>query len=139
MPPSRPPRPETPDDSGSAAARRVRVVTRAILAVGFSASIAVFAAAGARPEDPLTDQLNSKKYLHDLEMYGGKANVLASEFREWFAGLWYGRNLAFTIAALTVLTALVYRFFAIPLPGDPEEEDEDADRPQSPRPGPRRL
>jgi len=117
----------------------VRVVTRAILAVGFSASIAVFAAAGARPEDPLTDQLNSKKYLHDLEMYGGKANVLASEFREWFAGLWYGRNLAFTIAALTVLTALIYRFFAIPLPGGPEEDDEDADRPQSPRPGPRRL
>jgi len=32
-----------------------------------------------RPED-------SKKYLRDLELYGGKANVLTDEFRRWFIG-----------------------------------------------------
>jgi hypothetical protein len=124
-------------DRTGAETRRLRVVSRAILAVGFGAAIAVFVLAGARPEDPLADQHSSKKYLHDLEVYGGKANVLASEFREWFAGLWYGRNLAFTIAALTLLTAWVYRFFATPLPVSSEDED-GADEPE-PRPGPRRL
>ncbi len=116
-----------------AATRRVRLVTRAILAVGFVAAVGVYAVASARPEDPLNEQLTSKKYLHDLEVYGGKANVLAAEFRDWFAGLWYGKNLAFTIAVLTVVAALVYRFFATPLP--PPEELED----NGPRPGPRRL
>jgi hypothetical protein len=116
------------------ATRRVRLVTRAILAAGFVAAVAVYVVASARPEDPLNDQLTSKKYLHDLEVYGGKANVLAAEFRDWFAGMWYGKNLAFTIAVLTVLAALVYRFFATPLP--PLEDLDDVERP---RPGPRRL
>jgi hypothetical protein len=107
--------------------------------VGFLSAAAVFVAAGARPEDPLSDQLSSKKYLHDLEVYGGKANVLASEFREWFAGLWYGRNLAFTIAALTVLTALVYRFFATPLPAASDGDDDADPGSDPPAPGPRRL
>lgn len=130
-------RPRLVDDPAGAAPekiRRIRLVTRAILAVGFSAAVAVFVLAGVRPEDPLNEQLTSKKYLHDLEVYGGKANVLAAEFRDWFAGLWYGRNLAGTIAVLTVVAALAYRFFATPLP--PPEELEDVDRP---RPGPRRL
>lgn len=127
-------RPRLVDDPASAAIRRVRLITRAILAIGFVAAVGVYVAASARPEDPLNEQLTSKKYLHDLEVYGGKANVLAAEFRDWFAGLWYGRNLAFTIAFLTVVTALLYRFFATPLP--PPEELEDVERP---RPGPRRL
>jgi len=132
-------RPRLVDAAGADASRRVRVITRAILAVGFVAALAVYVIAGSRPEDPLNEQLTSKKYLHDLEVYGGKANVLAAEFREWFAGLWYGKNLAFTIAALTVLTALVYRFFATPLPPAEEEEGETEDRHPRPGPGPRRL
>ena len=116
-------RPRLVDDPAGAASeeiRRIRLITRAILAVGFAAAVAVFVLAGARPEDPLNEQLTSKKYLHDLEVYGGKANVLAAEFRDWFAGLWYGRSLAGTIAVLTVVAALAYRFFATPLP-PPEE------------------
>ena len=58
------------------------------------------------------DPLESKKYLHDLELYGGKANILFTEFRDWFAGLWYGRNLAYTVAVLTVITVGVVRFIA---------------------------
>ena len=107
--------------------RRLRLITRAILAVGFGAAIAVYFVAGARPEDPLADQLSSKKYLHDLEVYGGKANVLAAEFREWFAGLWYGRNLAFTIAVLTLSTVWVVRFLAAPPQSEDDDEDEDGD------------
>ena len=109
--------------------RRIRRVSRWILGAGFAAAAAAYIFAVARPANPLADQLESKKYLHDLEMYGGKANVLAAQFRDWFAGLWSGTNLAWTIAALTVLTVLVYRFFAVPL----DDEDEAA---APPRPWP---
>ncbi len=48
-----------------------------------------------KPED-------SKRYLRDLELYGGKANVLADEFRNWFVGLWHGESLAFTVGCITI-------------------------------------
>lgn len=113
---------------------RIRRVTRWILAAGLTAAAGAWVAAVARPADPLSEQLESKKYLHDLQMYGGTANVLAAQFREWFAGLWSGRNLAYTIAVLTVLTVVVYRFFAVP---DDEDEDEAAASPRRPWPPPR--
>jgi len=114
---------------------RIRRVTRWILAAGLTVAAGAWVVAVARPADPLSEQLESKKYLHDIQMYGGTANVLAAQFREWFAGLWSGRNLAYTIAVLTVLTVLVYRFFAVP---DDEEEDEAAASPPRPWPPPPR-
>jgi len=122
--------PPAPTATPASAELRIRRVTRWILAVGFGAAAAIYAVALARPEiAPGYEPLETKKYLHDLEVYGGKANVVAAEFREWFAGLWAGTNLAWTIAALTVLTVLVYRFFAVPL----DDEDEAA---APPRPWP---
>ncbi|HTS03880.1 MAG TPA: hypothetical protein VMN04_15260 [Thermoanaerobaculia bacterium] len=95
---------------------RVRAVTRAILFLGLTGAAAIYVA-NAGPSGPQADDLEeSKMYLHDLEVYGGRANVLASDFRHWFTGLWQGRNLAFTVAVLTVLAALAWRFFATPLP-----------------------
>jgi len=108
---------DTLTPSESRAFRRIAV---AILAIGFTAAIAVYFVQRARPENPLAQQLESKKYLHDLEIYGGQANVLAAEFREWFAGLWYGQNLAYTIAVLTLLAVGAVRLgFILRLP--PEE------------------
>jgi len=45
---------------------------------------------------------DSKKYLRDLELYGGKANLLAYELICWFAGLWRGESLAYTIGCITI-------------------------------------
>ena len=50
-----------------------------------------------------------------MEVYGGTANVLASELREWFAGLWQGRRLAFTVALLGILLAAGARLVLTPL------------------------
>jgi hypothetical protein len=55
---------------------------------------------------------NSKKYVHDLELYGGKANVLANEFISWFVGLWHGKSLAFTVACITIFISLGIFFVA---------------------------
>jgi hypothetical protein len=46
---------------------------------------------------------DSKQYLRDLELYGGKANVLADEFRRWFVGLWHGKSVAFILACTTII------------------------------------
>lgn len=103
---------------------RIRAGTRAILVLGFAAAAVIYLTAQPPPENPLGyDPLDTKKYLHDLEVYGGKANVLAAEFREWFDGLWHGKRLAFTVAVITVVAACAFKFFATPLPPDPEASD----------------
>ena len=58
-----------------------------------------------KPED-------SRKYLRDLELYGGKANVLADEFRRWFVGLWHGKSLAFTVGCITIFVSLIIFYAA---------------------------
>lgn len=52
---------------------------------------------------------DSRMYLRELELYGGKANVLAYQFRRWFVGLWHGKSLAFIVACITI--AISYGFF----------------------------
>ncbi|HUI44605.1 MAG TPA: hypothetical protein VL122_01275 [Nitrospirota bacterium] len=64
---------------------------------------------------------NSKKYIHDLEVYGGKAAVLADEFNHWFYGLWHGQTLAFTIACLTIFFSLVVFIAARSSASDPSD------------------
>ena len=116
--------------SPSISKARVRRLTVAILALGFGSSIIIYLTARPESENPLGyDPMQTKTYLHDLELYGGKANVLAAEFREWFTGLWQGRNLAFTIAVITVLVVLALRFIAA-LP--PAEALDDTKVPASP-------
>jgi hypothetical protein len=99
---------------------RIRAVTRAILVLGFAAAVVIYLTAQPPPANPLGyDPLDTKRYLHDLEVYGGKANVIAAEFRDWFDSLWHGKRLAFTVAALSVIAAFAFKFFATPLPPAP--------------------
>ena len=59
---------------------------------------------------------DSKKYLRDLELYGGKANVLMDELRGWFVGLWHGKSLAFTVACITIMVSFIVFYAANHLP-----------------------
>ena len=68
---------------------------------------------------------NSKMYAHDLELYGGKAGVLANDFRYWFAGLWHGKSLAFTVACIVILASFGVFFVANHLPSDVISHDRD--------------
>ena len=110
-------------DPGSARRKRLRRIAAAILAAGWTSAVVVYFAAGPDSDNPLGyDPMQTKTYLHDLELYGGKANVLAAQFRDWFTGLWLGRNLAYTIAVLTRLVALALRYVAAAGTFDPLEE-----------------
>ncbi len=99
---------------------RVKLVSATILAVGFSCALMIYLTAGPVPANPLGQPEDSRKYLRDMEVYGGTANVLAAEVRDWFSSLWHGRRLAFTVAVLTILATLVFLFVAVPLPPEPD-------------------
>jgi hypothetical protein len=46
------------------------------------------------------DAQDTKKYLREVELFGGKATLLATQLSRWWQGLWHGRGLAVTVAAL---------------------------------------
>ena len=54
----------------------------------------------------------SKRYVRELERFGGKASVIFDEFGRWFAGLWQGSNLALTVAFLSIATSAGLLLFA---------------------------
>jgi hypothetical protein len=94
-----------------------------ILAVGLGSAISIYLTVGNNRDSYLLDDAvggyihamtskDAKMYGHDLKLYGGKANVPPDEFMPWFAGLWHGESLAFTIAYITVYISFVFFLFA---------------------------
>jgi hypothetical protein len=59
---------------------------------------------------------NSKKYMHDLQLFGGNAAVLSDEFMRWFSGLWQGTSLAYTVAFMTACISFAVFIIAKNLP-----------------------
>ncbi|BDV42984.1 hypothetical protein GURASL_19070 [Geotalea uraniireducens] len=103
---------------------RLRVAATAILAAGLTASTIAYLLAAPPADLPLDyDPRYSKSYQHDLELYGGTLNVLASEFMDWFAGLWHGRALAGTVAVFAVTISAILYFVANRLQRDAAVED----------------
>ena len=93
--------------------RRINQLSAALLLLGFGSALVLYLRARPVVLDPLLgNPLNSKKYLHELRLMGGNANVAFAEFEAWLAGLWEGENLALTVAVLTVAATLVFRFLA---------------------------
>ena len=121
--PGRRRRPWTPEE-------RLRAATRGIVAVGFLAAVIVYITAGPPPQNPLGyDPLQTKAYRHELEVFGGKANVIVAEFQDWFDGLWHGRQLAWTIAVLSLIAAYLFQLTVRLLQAGPEEPDDAKVRP----------
>ncbi len=84
-----------------------------LLLLGFGSALVIYLRAKPVVVDPyFGNPLTSKKYLHELRLMGGKANVAFAEFEAWLEGIWHGENLAVTVAVLTVIVALAFRFVA---------------------------
>ena len=99
------------------------LITGIILLVGLGSSILIYLTADIASDSGLVNDFeNSKKYIHDLELYGGKANVLANELTNWFVGLWYGKSLAFTVACISIVIALGFYFITSDLKPDDRNE-----------------
>ena len=91
----------------------------AILLTGLSGAVLIYLHASNVPDNALLDELEySKGYQHDLELYGGKANVIASEIMKWFNGLWHGKSLAYVVACIALLISGCFFFAAKRLASD---------------------
>jgi hypothetical protein len=100
-------------DSDRALQARFRQAGLAILLIGFIG--AALAYRFAPPDDPVADAIalmNRKRYEYQMELMGGKANLLAEDLKEGFANLWRGRQLAHTLAYLSGSGALACFFIA---------------------------
>lgn len=88
-----------------------RLISYVIFSAGILISTVIYFTAGPPTENPLGyNPLNTKLFLRELELIGGKGNILAAEFREWFVGLWQGKNLSYTIACITVIISIILWF-----------------------------
>lgn len=94
--------------------RQINQITVLLLLLGFGSALAIYLMASPTPVDPLLGPpLVTKKELREMMAIGGNANVLSTEIRDWFAGLWHGKSLAGTVAVLTVGVTLGFRFVAM--------------------------
>ena len=86
--------------------RRLQMISVAILIVGLVTAIGIYVSAARSTDDMIAYKIeHSKQYQRTLELYGGKANVIAVEITQWFDSLWHGTRLAYTVACATVLLA----------------------------------
>ncbi len=89
-----------------------------------AAALIYFFAAEDKEMDLVGEIASGRMYEHNLELMGGKFAVYADRFNRWFAGLWHGRPLAYTVAVLSVAIALLFFWLArqtsVPLPNEPE-------------------
>jgi hypothetical protein len=107
-----------------------------VMVAGLGSAVAVYLAAGNAADDSVgyavesgviyqVDPNDTRTYRRNLELYGGKANVIVDDLRHFFKGLWHGKPLAFTIACVTVPVTLGFLFVTSPVPSEREPEEGD--------------
>ena len=75
-----------------------------ILVVGLGSAHTIYLTAGTAPDNRLLhDFEHSKKYRHELEQFGGAMSIIMDDFSRWFDGLWQGKQLASTVAYISIL------------------------------------
>jgi hypothetical protein len=118
---------QTPDQAERdlALQARLRVIGLCILAAGLLAATFV---AGMTASGDDVSGADTKRYEYQMEVLGGKANLLATEIREWLGSLWHGRRLAYTIACLSVGSSLGCFFVAHRLNHSPALKGRDSGR-----------
>jgi hypothetical protein len=111
----------------------LNLISAIILLVGLGSAILIYRAAennsygvlgyeeGGGSVYPIMPE-DSKKYLRDLQLYGGKANVLMDELRRGFVGLWHGKSFAFTVACITIFISFGVFYAANHLPSHPKSD-----------------
>lgn len=92
----------------------LKLISAIILAVGLVSALLIYQFAGTYTGPVLGYETGNgtiypmnpedyKSYSRDMELYGGKANVLLDDLRQWFDSLWHGKSLAVMVACITIL------------------------------------
>ncbi len=104
-----------------------------ILLAGLASSVMIYLAAMNNPADDSSYDIvggfvypggggYTKKYVHDLQLYGGNAAMLADQFTRWFSGLWHGKSLSYTVAGIAFLLSFAIFVAANNLPARSKSE-----------------
>ncbi len=96
--------------SSPSVSNRLRPLAVLILITGLISALVIYLCAEPEVINPF-DPMASKRYIHELGIYGGQFNVLAAELSQWFQGLWHGKTLAFTVG--TILAGLAWLLWFI--------------------------
>lgn len=105
-----------------AAGRAVLVAGGLASAIAYRAGLS-YDARNSFATDPIVAKQNDQR----LEDIAGKSNVFAHDSIQWFASLWHGTRLAYTLAALAVAVAAVCFFAGRFLPDFPPADDSPLD------------
>jgi len=92
--------------------KRCNLVTAGMLLLGLGTAVTIYLTAEEIPDNPFAEYEQSKRFSHEVQRMGGKMALVANDAGAWFAGLWQGKQLAWTVACITMLIALVYYVIA---------------------------
>ena len=93
------------EDTRTNLQKSLYLITCTVLLIGLGSAVLIYLTSENDSSSVLGYE-DSKKYMHELELYGGKANVFVNEVERWFVGLWHGKSLAFTVAFITIFISL---------------------------------
>ena len=88
--------------------RRVHLAGYWVLGLGLLSAVLIYLYAYAHPDTQnLPDFSADRRFNYNLERLGGKAAVYMAALNRWLGSLWQGTTLAFTVATLSVVIALL--------------------------------
>jgi ABC-type cobalt transport system substrate-binding protein len=109
--------------------RRFDLAGTLILVVGLVIAVVIYVTVADDGSTAVSQELpHTRQYEYQLERFGGKAAVLAAEFNQWFESLWHGKQLASTVALLSIAVALGCYLIAHFLSDDISIEDKEDHR-----------
>ena len=111
--------------------KRLYLTGAFVLVLGLASAALIYTYAGDNDENATGYELvngvaypvspkESKAFQRDVRLYGGKFALLSDELFDWFASLWQGRTLAFTVAGIAVVLAAGMFLVANGLLTDPD-------------------
>jgi hypothetical protein len=103
------------------------LISAIIMLIGLGGAILIYQTAGNDSDSVLGYEIiggfaypirpeDSRTYRRDLELYGGKAALVADDFSRWFVGLWHGKSLSFMVAGISIFISIGIFFAANRLP-----------------------
>lgn len=97
----------------------LNLISAIILVVGLGSAAFIYQRAVNNSYSEVTDETmhqimlqNSKLYRHNLEVFGGKLNVIMDDFRRWLNELWHGKSLAFIMACISIIISALFFYTA---------------------------
>jgi hypothetical protein len=110
--------------------KRLYLAAWIALAGGLIAGIAIYLGAPAPDSAVSQYSIADPRYQIELQRIGGNAAVLMAQLHQWFDGLWHGKTLGLTVAALGAISAalcfFIGHFFAWSDPEQPTPDDRHA-------------